>query len=264
MKVKSMSLDSSILMEKSIAFIKPKINIIIACGMYSVTCLAMYYVEYIMYGSTIDTGLVFAVVFPPLCLLFWFIRDEDIDKAEKKKTYWYKVSNILCNILIIVCTAIFGYSLYLNIYELRVYQFFAIMLFWGIVCLSKKHKKYLKTTNNTSKIVSMVYGMLLLATFLFVAVLSPCTVSNAAEKLRSYGYTNVSYATNIQNKGILNIVMGTNISELQKNDDKLGFYLFRAEKDDESYGVLVSVTHGTIVGYDLENENETLEYILNY
>lgn len=263
MTVKLMNLESSIFV-KAIIFIKAKINIIIACGMYLVTCLALYYVEYKMYGSTVDTGLYFAVVIPPLSLLFWFMRDEDVDKAKKKKTRWNKISNIFSNILFFACTAVFGYNLYLNIYELRAYQFFALILLLGIIYLSKKYKHYMKQTNNTSIIVSVVYGTLLFATVMFVAVLSPCTVSKAAEMLQSNGYTNVSYATDIQNKEILNMVMGSNVSVLQKNDDRLGFYLFKAEKDDESYGVLVSVTKGRIVAFDHENENETLEYILNH
>lgn len=259
-----MDLKSSIFMEKVITFIKSKINIIIACGMYVITCLVLYYVEYKMYGSTVDTGLVYVAGIPVLYLLIWFMRDKDVDNSKRKKTYWYKVSNIFINILIVVCIVAFGYSLYLNIYDLLAYQFFAIMLLLGILYLSKKYRQYLKQTKKTSKIVSMAFDSILIATVLFVVVLSPCTVNKAAEILQCNGYTNVSYATDIQNKEILNIMKGNTILELQKNDDKLGFYLFRAMKDEESYGVLVSVTNGRIVGFFLEDENRVLEHILNY
>lgn len=245
-----------------IPWVKSKVSIVVAFGIYVITCLFLYYVGYKLFGGAVDTGLVYAVSTPPLTLLFWFLRDEKADNL-RKGTRWDKIAGIVNWVIIIGGAGFFAYLLYHNPYELRAFQIFALVLIAGLLALVKRLKPNTSFQSCSPQVVSIAYTAIFIATVMYVALLSPCTLPTAQKVLENHNYSNISYVGDFNNKLTLVLAHG-NTEKVSQEPEHLGVYLFRAEKDNERHFVFVSVVSGDIVASDLENNNESLKYLVNY
>ncbi len=251
---------------KILNWLKQKRYIIIALIIYFITCVTLYIVEYRIYGGAINTNIFYITILPIVNLIVWILRDDHDNeelKKEKKTTFWSRVGNI-CTIIINVLLMLYCiYQLYKNIYYLFGYQYLATISMVGILYFSKKLSKFIKQGNAISKTVSIIYGIILITTLLYVILLNPYTVKRTHVIVENSGLTNISYKNNIKDKKMLSIILDAEVTKGLKYEDSLGYYLLKGEKDKKDYAVVVSVTRGTIVTFTEVNANTALRYIID-
>ncbi len=245
-------------MNRAISFLKSHISATIACLIYLFTCLFLYYVEYQMYGGAVKTGLLFAVVIPPLSFVSWLLRDE---KAEEPKSkLWKKLGNIFDCIFLIVFMIFLGYTIYTSPYDL--YAYYCLVLVLGVlftVWFDKK-KKINKILCSGSMSVIIVYSVILVVTIIYIPVANICTVKTAKTSLENEGFNNISLVHNYDSHTV-SIFHKKEVEKLTKNEQNFSFYYFTGEKQNNTYGIFISTVSGKIVAFDLENKYSVLNAI---
>ena len=83
---------------------------LIACAIYAVSCWFLYYVKYRLFGGTVETGFLYALLFPPVCLLVWLVD------GKQKAPATGKTVRILLWFAIIACGV---YQLWLLLQDTR-------------------------------------------------------------------------------------------------------------------------------------------------
>lgn len=245
-------------MKKTITFLKSKINFITACMLYIITCIFLYYVQYKLYGGAVDTGLVYVVALPPIYFILWFINSENEGKSEKENVKWKKILNI------VLILALFGFALYIiynNPYELRAYEIISLLAVGVLIDLVKKIKPEIDIKKIIPNFVSAAFGVVIITTVLYITILNPCTLQKAEEMLKKSNYENILFTCNC-NILIFSAVNGIDSDRFNGDEEALGLYLFKAERDNKQYGVIVSIVNGTYADFDLQNNNEAVKYMM--
>ncbi|WP_018213253.1 hypothetical protein [Desulfitobacterium hafniense] len=80
--------------------------------------------------------------------------------------------------------------------------------------------------------------------------------------LENTHYTDTAYVDIINNKAALAIVFEGKTTVTDGTQDDLGFYLFKASKDNKEYAIAVNILGGDIVGEVLLEGNPYIHYYL--
>lgn len=246
---------------KILGWLKQKRYIILALFIYTITCIALYMVEYRVYEDAIDTNFFsLCIILPISFFVGWLSRDKDKPTEEKEPTIWTKIGTICFNLILILFILYFIHRIYKNIYELVPYLCLTLLLLLAIMHFFIK----LERANEFNAIsVSLIYVTLLVTTLLYNIILHPFTVKDATLKIHNYGFSDISYRSNIKDKETLSSILGKEINETLKYEENLGYYLFKGEQDEKDYVIFISVTKGTIVTIEEVTDNNSFYHLLN-
>ena len=170
----------------------------------------------------------------------------------------------MIGIVIAVCFVV--WALFKSPYIVGIYDILAIALFMVILSRFPKFQEKLKNKINRkerSAFVISIYVILIVVPIIFNAVTRTTTVKGAEIILENNGYADVTYADLIDDERALSIVFDDKTTLKKDNTrDDLGFYLFKASKNNKEYGVAINILGGEISGETLIESNPYIHYYI--
>ena len=225
-----------------------KLRYFISAAIYLVTCAVIYVVEYRVYAGALQTVFVFALVYPPVFVLFALIRGKSERKEPGKvsRTIGYVVAG-----LVLVCAAFFAVRFLFPNYSQRLFGWQILSLIPSAVVLlimeimqhGRPGAKY------GAYAVSIVYSTLLVCTVVFVLVAGPSTVANGKDTLLKNGYDNPSFVTHFSDRFALAFVTTGELPEAitSSSSNDPGVYLFTGKRDDKDFAVFIDTGSGRVL-----------------
>jgi len=217
----------------------------ISIVLYIITAYYLYNLQYVVYAQTIDFMFSFALIYPPLAL---FLNKMGKDVPHNEVSGIGKIFAIGVTIL--------GLILFLrDRYNFIAYVMVAISLF----CCAVEFIADEKATNvfTHPRFIASAFAATLLATFFFVYIIKPVNVEEARGKVLESGYTNAEFFAITSKNDDTGFYIAEDIGT-EALIKKPGCYIFRAEKDNEPYCIMVNVRDGS---FALEEQFDTSTYI---
>ena len=226
-----------------------------------ITAYTLYFIKYKMYAGTVNTLLMYFIIFPPMIALSDFLSEPKEYKEKKNK----KLEIILNAISYIILVFLIVMSLIKSPYNVAMYDLIVLFLFVLIISRFPNFQEKLKDKNNQKERLSFVLGIyiiLIIVPLALSTVIGAKDVKSAEKIIEDYGYTDVAFIDVINNDISLKIVFEDKVNLEEETRSDLGYYLFKAKKENEFVGVAINVLGGEIVGETLIEGNSYINYYI--
>lgn len=222
-----------------------------------ITMYLLKFIKYNMFGGAINVLLLYVIIGPPIIAITGFLaKPKENDNKAKKKT------DIVLNV-IAVC--VLAWAFYISPYAVGLYSALMVALFAITLPLFPKLQGKLKNKANQKErsiFVLSVFAVLIIAPLLFTSLTGIKSIRSTQALLENTRYTDIAYLDIINNQVALAIIFEGKATVTDDTKDDLGFYLFKASKDNKEYAIAVNILGGDIVGEVLLEGNPYLPYYL--
>ena len=216
-------------------------RVFIAVFLWAVTCAALCFVEFRMYGGAVKTVFMYALMTPLVHVLGWLFSGGRKKKEMSRRRK--KIGAVIWTIFCIGLTFITWLSLLRMPYLwLSGLQSLAVIIaaFPSTVLEGWRGS----SVRLTASVVACSFAAILLITGLYLLIAAPATIADAERTLRDEGYQVTKYTgyvppnTNKEHGGFF--TGGRKV--------EMGAYIFNSERSGEGYLVYVGVKTGEIYG----------------
>ena len=235
---------------------------LIACGIYAVSCWFLYYVKYRLFGGTVETGFLYALLFPPVCLLVWLVD------GKQKAPATGKTVRVLLWFAIIACGA---YQLWLLLQDPRnllPYLYFSIIFVVFLADYAKKRWPRIGEKGYAPMLISIVYSTLVIVSAFFASASGLCTVPRAEALLVEEAGYSAPFLIGAYSQELLKVVQAPDAEAVKEAMGALekgggpACYLFRCQREGEVYGAFVSIPDGEFLTAVSTGESSMLKGII--
>ncbi|BAE82798.1 hypothetical protein [Desulfitobacterium hafniense] len=222
-----------------------------------ITVYSLYFIKYKMFGGAIEVLLLYVIIFPPIIAITDFLAKpkENENKTKKKMGL----------VLDVIAACILTWAFFISPYAVGLYAILTIALI--LILLSRFPRLQAKLKNKANQkersvFVLSIFAILIIVPLVFTSAAGIKTIRNTQILLENTHYTDTAYVDIINNKAALAIVFEGKTTVTDGTQDDLGFYLFKASKDNKEYAIAVNILRGDIVGEVLLEGNPYIHYYL--